>query len=321
MAVFTGNGYLVASITALLAIGASDRPAFKVALLVNGLDWHEYDPSATTGGLTPADNPASGRWFPINVIKALSVGAALQSNKSYLATESSLTWTLPPNPSIGDEISLTTGIASLKVFHGNSSDRILNNSTLSVAGILSGLILNPYSSITLIYSAPNLWVSTFRARTVNNWADPAEEVTATLKTYTPTELETYYYASGESLSRINDGNKTNQGVLKAGSPSSGEFKILLTFNAPIRLTRINFWLGQFNGPYNFPTSVDIYRGNTIGQNLINTTSFSTQTGTISLDSGINYSTTFSLNFKGGAEIGVLEIEALGKTFIGGEIVV
>ena|GEM_PF-4555908 len=66
MAVFTGNGYLVADITALLAIPLADRPAFKVAILVAGLGWHEYDPSATTGGLTPADNPASGRWFQLD---------------------------------------------------------------------------------------------------------------------------------------------------------------------------------------------------------------------------------------------------------------
>jgi len=63
MATFTGNGYLVASITALLAIPASDRPAFRVALLVQSIGWYEYDNAAITGGLTPADLPTTGRWF------------------------------------------------------------------------------------------------------------------------------------------------------------------------------------------------------------------------------------------------------------------
>ena len=323
MAAFTGNGYLVANIAALLAIGASDRPAFKVAILVAGLGWYEYDNSAVVGGLRPADNPSTGRWFSVNVPKQTTGGELLQSNKNYVAVnnDGNPVWYLPSTPSVGDVITLTAAITSLKVFHGNSTDRILNNSTLSVAGVNSGIILSPYASISLIYSAQNLWVSGFKARTTNNWADTAEEVTSTLKTYTPTELETYFYASGQPLSRINDGNKTNQGVLKAGSPSPGEFKILLTFNTPIRLTGIDFWLGQFNGAFNFPTSVDIYRGGTVGLNFINTTSFSTQNGTISLDSGSSYSTTFALNFKGGAEISVLEIETFGKQVIGGEITV
>lgn len=65
MALFTGNGYLVTNITALLAIPASDRPAFRVALLVQGSSWYEYDNAATTGGLIPADSPTTGRWFAI----------------------------------------------------------------------------------------------------------------------------------------------------------------------------------------------------------------------------------------------------------------
>ena len=76
MAVFTNNGYLVASIAALLAIPAVDRPAFKVALLVAGVGWYEYDNAATTGGLTPADSPASGRWFPVS-------REVLRANRTY----------------------------------------------------------------------------------------------------------------------------------------------------------------------------------------------------------------------------------------------
>jgi hypothetical protein len=76
MAVFTGNGYLVADLAALTAIPAIDRPAFKVALLVSGLGWYEYDNAATTGGITPDDSPASGRWFPL-------VTEKLRANRIY----------------------------------------------------------------------------------------------------------------------------------------------------------------------------------------------------------------------------------------------
>ena len=76
MTVFGNNGYLVPDIATLLAIGASDRPAFKVATLVAGVGWYEYDNTATTGGLTPADSPATGRWFP--VAKEL-----LRANRTY----------------------------------------------------------------------------------------------------------------------------------------------------------------------------------------------------------------------------------------------
>ena len=72
MAAFTGNGYLIADITALLAIPAVDRPAFRVALLVQGIGWYEYDNTATTGGLIPTDSPTTGRWFAIarEILKA-----------------------------------------------------------------------------------------------------------------------------------------------------------------------------------------------------------------------------------------------------------
>lgn len=76
MAVFTGNGYLVADLTALKAIPAIDRPAFKVAILVAGLAWYEYDNAATSGGITPDDSPAAGRWFPLATEK-------LRANRTY----------------------------------------------------------------------------------------------------------------------------------------------------------------------------------------------------------------------------------------------
>lgn len=321
MAAFTGNGYLAADITALLAIGASDRPAFKVAILVVDLGWYEYDNVASVGGLTPADNPSTGRWFSINAVKIANNNESLIANKSYLLNTQEPSALTLPTATVGDVITVTAGVSSVTVFHGNDSDRILNNSTLSVAGILSGLFLNPYSSISLICIAQYLWVSTFRARIPNNWADPVEEVTATLKAYTPSGLQTYAYYTGQELIYINDGNRTNQGVLKVGGGTSGELQVLLTFSTAIHLTGINYWLGQFNGAYNFPTSLDIYKGDAVTDFPINTTSFSDQNGSISVSSGADYSSTYVLRFYGATEIGILEIEAFGKELIGGEITV
>jgi hypothetical protein len=76
MAVFTGNGYLVDDLAALKAIPAIDRPAFKVALLVAGLGWYEYDNAATSGGIVPDDSPASGQWFPVS-------REVLRANRTY----------------------------------------------------------------------------------------------------------------------------------------------------------------------------------------------------------------------------------------------
>ena len=76
MAVFTGNGYLVDDLAALTAIPAIDRPAFKVALLVAGLGWYEYDNAATSGGIVPDDSPASGQWFPVS-------REVLRANRTY----------------------------------------------------------------------------------------------------------------------------------------------------------------------------------------------------------------------------------------------
>lgn len=76
MAAFTGNGYLVADLAALRAIPLADRPAFKVAVLVAGTGWYEYDNAATSGGITPNDSPASGRWFPLE-------RESLRANRTY----------------------------------------------------------------------------------------------------------------------------------------------------------------------------------------------------------------------------------------------
>ena len=66
MAAYTSIGYSVADIAALKAIPPTDRPAFAGALVsvVSTNQWFEFDPSGTTGGVTP--DTGSGRWYAMS---------------------------------------------------------------------------------------------------------------------------------------------------------------------------------------------------------------------------------------------------------------
>ena len=264
---------------------------------------------------SPASSSASQNYTSI------STNITLESNKNYLAIVTGLTCLLPVNPTIGDVVNLSTGNFSLKVFHGSANQQILNSSTLSIVGTDSGIILNPYAAISITYLGSNLWVSVFRTRTINNWLDATEDAISTIKTYTPQALEVIYYYSDQPLSFINNGNKTTEGVLKSQGGTANELRVLLTFPLPTILTGINYWLGQFNGAYNVPTSVDIYRGSTVNQaNLINSSPLPSAVGSVSISGGVNYSSTYVVNFKAPQElVGILELETLGRQIIGGEI--
>jgi len=66
MAAYIQIGYSVADIAALKAIPPADRPAFAGALVsvVSTNQWFEFDPSGTTGGVTP--DTGSGRWYAMS---------------------------------------------------------------------------------------------------------------------------------------------------------------------------------------------------------------------------------------------------------------
>jgi hypothetical protein len=258
-------------------------------------------------------------------ITLLASNILLESGKEYLATIANLVCTLPNSPSIGDVITLRTGDFPLRINHGNTSQQVLNNSTLSMAGALNGIILKANADITLVSLGANLWKSSYRARTTNNWIDSFTESVASIKPYSPTPLETYTYnAAGNNVNLITDGNKTNSGVMRSGGGTLGELRILLTFPYPTMLTSFNYWLGQFNGAFNMPTAVDVYIGATVAPaNLKGAISLSGATGVRSLNTNTDFSTQYVFVFRlpNSGSISVLELEAVGRQIISGEIAV
>jgi hypothetical protein len=254
----------------------------------------------------------------------LATSTTLESNKSYLATVANLVCTLPASPSIGDVINLSTGNHSLRVNHGNASQQVLNNGTLTLVGSLNGIILKANADITLTFLGSNLWKTGYRVRVTNNWIDTFTETVASIKSYVPTPLETYTYnASGNNVNLIADGNKTNSGVMRSGGGTLGELRILLTFPYPTMLTSFNYWLGQFNGAFNMPASVDVYTGVPVTPaNLKGAISLSGATGTRNIPN-TEFSTQYVFNFKlpNSGSISVLELEAVGTQIISGEITV
>jgi hypothetical protein len=254
----------------------------------------------------------------------LAANTTLESNKQYFSTVANLVCTLPSSPSIGDVIHLSTGNYSLRVNHGNASQQVLNGSTLTVAGTLNGIILKPYADISLMFLGASLWKTSYRIRTINNWVDSFTETVASIKPYTVEALEAYTYnASGNNPSFIADGNKTTSGLMRSGGGTLGELRLRLTFPYPTLLTSFNYWLGQFNGAFNMPTSVDVYTGATVTPtNLKGAISLSGASGVRSIANS-EYASQYVFNFKlsGSGSISVLELETVGTQIISGEIVV
>ncbi|MFN7762548.1 MAG: hypothetical protein ACK5RE_18025 [Pseudanabaena sp.] len=254
----------------------------------------------------------------------LTANSALESNKQYFSTVANLVCALPSSPSIGDVIHLSTGNHSLRVNHGNASQQVLNGNTLTVVGTLNGIILKPYADISLVFLGSNLWRTGYRIRTVNNWVDSFTETVASIKSYTVEALEAYTYnASGNNPSFIVDGNKTTSGLMRSGGGTLGELRLRLTFPYPTLLTSFNYWLGQFNGAFNMPTSVDVYTGATVTPaNLKGAISLSGSTGTRNITNS-EYASQYVFNFKlaNSGSISVLELETVGTQIISGEIVV
>jgi hypothetical protein len=202
---------------------------------------------------------------------ALSSNQTLESNKKYLATVNNLVCSLPANPAIGDWVELTNGnFSSFRINHGNNSQSILNNQTQSTAGSTdSGIILKPYGFISLTFVGSNLWISSNKHRTVNNWLSLSiVEPVETQKSYTPTPFASYLYNSSYNFSFINDGN-TGVGVSATSLNASQGLSMIATFATTTIITSFQSFNGQWNGAFNFPNRLRIYRGNTIdNSNLV-----------------------------------------------------
>lgn len=320
----------IASLTGDITSHHSRLETLESEVSANSIHLAEIDGTLTSNGTAIAalgnritDIEASG--FASIEYTEISVNSTLESNQKYFAAITGLICVLPANPSIGDTIDLSTGNYSFRVNHGNANQAVLNLSTQTNVGINNGIILKPYSSIQLIYQGSNLWVSACRARVINNYVVPAIESTSSIKAYIASSLEPYAYEASNFYTPelINDGNKTALGVMKTGGGTANELHILATFPTSTILTALNYWLGQYNGNYNKPTSLDVYIGSgKTPENLITTHNFtSADSGSISIanaDSSLTFVFVFRSNTN---KISVLEIEAIGKQILGGETIV
>lgn len=256
----------------------------------------------------------------------ISADGSLSSGVRYLATVADLVCALPSSPSAGDVVSLSTGNFSFKVTHGNSSQQILNNNTLTAVGADNGIVLKPYSHVELIYMGANLWKTAYRARTINNFTPIVQESTASSKSYTATAPVAAY---GAVIANMYNGVKT-VGALTNGYLSDvtqGDF--LITLAEPIVIDQIRIWNGQGNvgtgasSGYRFNDMI-VYTGHsTSGENL-GSYSFDNVTATEQIKSitpNTAPSSTFLLKINSISPVvmGCLELEIWGKGAVGGEI--
>lgn len=257
----------------------------------------------------------------------LSIGAnqVLESNKNYFANTSELVCSLPSNPSIGDVINLSTGNYPFRVNHGNASQFILNSSTNTTTGIDSGIILKPYATIQLIYQGANLWVSTYRVRTINNWLAATVESSSSQKSYTPSALGNYTFLTNWELNKINNGLSGGGNAVYKSGGDAGALRVLCTLSAPIYLDSISTLnMNASSAPTN---NMKVYRGSTVDASKL------ILDGTLTYASGSSGSDNFTINdteasntfvlvLSNGANDPVIgEVSLFGRAISGGEIVV
>jgi hypothetical protein len=284
------------------------------------------------GRVTAASNGSGGGGSgTISPYLSINTNTALLANSSYFTSTSGLTHTLPTLVSIGDIIDLSTGNYTVIVKHGNSSQTILNNITLTTAGADNGIILKANSSIRLIYFGVNTWKTEYRARIVNNWENPSVELTPTIKTYTPTTEITPNF--GTIINQIKNGIKVPTGsfVTDGFLSENTSGSILFTTDSPIYLSSIRAWAGQGNVAVGISSEygindIKIYSGtnNTgelLGSFTFTNTNATEQAKTTTENSILISNFFFEINTITPKKIGIMEIELFGRAGTGGEIVI
>lgn len=93
-----------------------------------------------------------------------------------------------------------------------------------------------------------------------------------------------YYTTADSLPALRKGvpwplTNFSNGPLKNGGGTYGELFIIATFAAEVWLNEVQVAVGQFNGAYNTPRRLSIYRGQTTSNPLINPTAQNLNIGT------------------------------------------
>lgn len=258
----------------------------------------------------------------------ISANQALESNKSYLATINNLICTLPLAPSVGDFINLANGnFSSFRINHGNNSQTILNNNTQSPTGSDSGIILKPYGVISLLFIGGNLWISSAKHRTTNNYTPISSESVASSKTYSVTSPNANLNFS-TTLNSIRNGVKQPTGAFSTDGllNESPSLTLNLVTSEPIILDSFKVWNGQ--GNVGLGASADYAVGSCqvlIGGSLIQSYSFSNQTGieqSRNLPTNLQPASSYQFVFNGISgtnRLGILELELWGRGSAGGEI--
>lgn len=271
------------------------------------------------------ENPTSSGSISTNLLAA---NATLESNARYLATVANLVCTLPNAPAIGDLIRLSTGNFSFSIKHGNASQQVLNNNTLTVAGADNGIVLKPYSDVDLIFLGSSLWKTTYRARTINNFTPATVENTVSKKEYTaqaPTP------SNGTMVSGLNNGIKS-LGALTNGylsNVTTGD--LILTFADAIIIDQLRVCIGQANNgagvndPYAV-RDITVFAGGTdsaenLGVYTFSNTSPAEETKTITPNTTPSSVFLLRVNSITPRMIGILELEVHGKSQTGGETTV
>ncbi len=131
-----------------------------------------------------------------------------------------------------------------------------------------------------------------------------------LQSYTPTSNFNTFYG-GYDLSYINDGNLTDGTIWGPGTPNP--YELTMTFSSPILIDSVRVRSGQYNGNYNKPDTMKLYRGTSGGTILttINPT-YTMDTYTFS-NNGLNTVYTWVIT-PPGAYSSIREIECYGKIF-------
>ncbi len=220
------------------------------------------------GGLfLSTDSNSVGDWEKVSgspeqssPMSQISTNIILGSNARYLVAADNLICSLPPNPAIGDTIDISNGnFFSFRINHGNEAQFILYNGLFTPSGVNSGLELKHYADCQMFYQGENYWRVTYAIREINvfDGTDFREGLP-----YVASEKESYAYYFANTLNKINDGNLTH-GVMKTGGGTDNKFIIKCTFAAQTKLNNISIIGGQFNGAYNCPDEVRVYKGDSI----------------------------------------------------------
>ncbi|MBN4062501.1 T9SS type A sorting domain-containing protein, partial [Bacteroidales bacterium AH-315-I05] len=123
--------------------------------------------------------------------------------------------------------------------------------------------------------------------------------------YTPTSNYNTFY-SIYNLTYINDGDSTKGTIWGGGTPNP--YELTMTFSSSVQLDSVRIKAGQFNGNYNKPVEMRLYRGTTAGTLLSTITPSYNYTGNSFANGGSNTVYTWEITPAASGYASILEIE-------------